>query len=262
MSIIFSAICPHSPILIPSIGKENTSRLKETLSSYEKLEKALIESNPDTILIISPHGNDQKKSLVMNLRPDYIGNFEDFGDFSVKLKYSGDYGLAYKIREKLETKSPLQLISDEKLDYGSLVPLFLLTKKIPQVKIIPVHTSHLSLLDHFDFGVLLQEEIIKNNEKIAVIASSDLSHSLSKDSPAPYSSKAKKFDQKVIEYLKENNTSALLKINDKLMNEVNECGLRPIMVLQGVLSKIKHTPKALSYEHPFGVGYLTMNFQI
>ena len=260
MSIVFAAITPHSPILIPSIGKENTNRLEESLSSFRKLELELLKSEPDTILIISPHGLIQDKAFTMNLNTKFEANFEEFGDFSINDKYSGDYGLAYKIREKLETKAPLQLISDKKLDYGSSVPLHLLTQKLSKIKIIPLYYSGLSLSDNFKFGELLQEELLANNEKIAIIASGDLSHSLSKDSPAPYSSKGKKFDTKLIQYLRENDIKSILKMKEGLIKDANECGLKSILLLQGILSKIKHDPKMLSYEHPFGVGYLVMNF--
>ena len=260
MSIVFAAITPHSPILIPSIGKENTKRLEDSLNSFHKLETDLIKANPDTILIISPHGLIQDKAFTMNLNTKFEANFEEFGDFSIKENYIGDHGLAYKIREKLETKAPLQLISEEKLDYGSSVPLHLLAKKLSKVKIIPISYSGLSLEDHFNFGELLQEELLSNNEKIAVISSGDLSHSLSKDSPAPYSSKGKKFDTKLIKYLKDNDIKSILKMKEALINDAHECGLRSILILQGILSKIKHDPKMLSYEHPFGVGYLVMNF--
>jgi len=260
MSLVFAAITPHSPILIPSIGKENTKRLEETLESFVKLENDLLKTNPDTILIISPHGLIQDNAFTMNLHTDFEANFEEFGDFSDKHIYPSDYPLAYKIREKLETKASLQLFSKKKLDYGTSVPLFLLTKKIPKIKIIPISYSGMSLEEHFQFGELLQEELLSNNEKIAVIASGDLSHSLSKDSPAPYSAKGKKFDTKLIEYLKENNLKNILKMKKNLIGDANECGLRSILILLGILSKIKHDPKMLSYEHPFGVGYLVMNF--
>ncbi|MDA3840336.1 MAG: AmmeMemoRadiSam system protein B [Patescibacteria group bacterium] len=260
MSIVFAAISPHSPILIPSIGKENTKRLEDTLKSFAKLENDLLEINPDTILIISPHGQVQENAFTMNLSPKFEGNFEEFGDYSIKVNFNGDIGLAYKIREKLETKAPLQLMSETNLDYGSLVPLYLLTKNLPNIKIIPIYYSGLSSQEHFDFGKLLQEELFSNNERIAVIASGDLSHSLTKDSPAPYSSKGKKFDAKIIEYLNDNDINSILKMKESLITDSNQCGLRSILILQGILSKIKHDPKMLSYEHPFGVGYMVMNF--
>jgi hypothetical protein len=35
-----------------------------------------------------------------------------------------------------------------------------------------------------------------------------------------------------------------------------------ILILLGILDEVKHEPQLLSYEYPFGVGYLTMEFKL
>lgn len=260
MSLVFSAIVPHSPFLIPSIGKENSEQLKNTISSYKKLEENLYSSKAETIIIISPHGAIQPNSFTLNLSPEFTTNLEDFGDMATKVKFNCDIGLAHRIRERMETRAPLQLISEPNLDYGSGVPLILLTEHLPNIKIIPIYHSGLDMEAHFKFGQLLKREFMVNKERIAVIASGDLSHKLSKDAPAGFSPKAKKFDKKIIEYLTKRKTSEILEIKNKQIAEVSECGLKSIIMLLGIMSEINYEPKLLSYETPFGVGYLTMNF--
>ncbi|KKQ60510.1 MAG: hypothetical protein US81_C0019G0007 [Parcubacteria group bacterium GW2011_GWE2_38_18] len=262
MSIVFSAIVPHPPLLIPSIGKENTQQLKSTEQAFKKLEEELYASKPETILIISPHGIVQSNAFTLNLSPEFNGNLETFGDFSTKLNFKGDVGLAYRIRENLETKAPLQLISEKKLDYGSLIPLYLLTKNMPQVKIIPLYYSGLDLQAHFKFGQVLKRELLYNKNRVAIIASGDLSHRLTKEAPAGYSPKGQKFDQKLIELITKNQSEEVLNLNHKLIMEASECGLKSIIILLGILDGMKHETQKLSYEAPFGVGYLTMNFVI
>jgi len=39
--LVFAAIVPHSPLLIPSIGKENYLRLKKTVAALDILEMRL-----------------------------------------------------------------------------------------------------------------------------------------------------------------------------------------------------------------------------
>ena len=262
MSLVFSAITPHSPFLIPSIGKENLERLKETEKAFKKLEGDLYSSKVETIIIFSPHGNIQPNSFSMNLSPEFTTNFEDFGDLTTKINFSCDIGLAHRIRERMETRAPLQMMSESSLDYGSGVPLYLLTKNLPNIKIIPIYYSGLDIEAHFKFGQLLKREFMVNKERIAVIASGDLSHKLSKDAPAGYSPKAKKFDKKIIEFLAKNKVDDILNMKSSIISEVSECGLKSIAMLLGVLSDIKYEPELLSYEAPFGVGYLTMNFKL
>ena len=225
MPIVFSAIVPHSPVLIPGIGKENTKRLKATLESFKRLEEDLYASKAETVIIISPHGEIQSNSFTMNLSPKFTGTFEEFGDFATKLKLNGDIGLAYKIREKLETKAPLQLISEPKLDHGSSIPLYLLTQHLPKIKIIPLYYAGLDLEAHFNFGQLLRQELLAARERVAIIASGDLSHRLKKSAPAGYSPKGKKFDQKLIEYLSQSKGSEVIKMDHEFIRDARECGL-------------------------------------
>ncbi|MEK7202843.1 MAG: AmmeMemoRadiSam system protein B [Patescibacteria group bacterium] len=262
MPIIFSAIVPHPPVLVPTIGKENIKRLKATSIAYEKLEHDLYTAQIDTLLIISPHGQSQPNSFVMNLCPEYNINFEEFGDFSIKLNISGDIGLGYKIRESLETKAPLQLISQANLDYGSSIPIYFLTSRLPRLKIIPLYYSGLDLNSHYNFGKLLKRELLITKNRVAIIASGDLSHRLTKNAPAGYSAKGKKFDNKLIEYLCQDKVKEILSINHELIAEAGECGLKSIVILLGILEGIKCQTQLLSYEAPFGVGYLVMNFKL
>ncbi len=262
MAIVFSAITPHPPILIPAIGKENTNQLKKTLEALRILEENLYASKAETLIIISPHGIIQSESFTMNLNPEFNIKFEEFGDLSTKINLKGDIGLAYKIREALETKAPLQLISEPNLDHGCGVPLYFLTQHLKNIKILPIYFSGLSLESHFEFGALLKKELLSNKERIAIVASGDMSHRLSKDAPAGYSPKGAKFDKKIINLIREKKTQDILEIDYDLISEAGECGLRSIAILLGILNEIEYTPEILSYEGPFGVGYLTVNFKL
>lgn len=261
MSLVFSAIVPHPPLLIPNIGKENLTRLEATQKAYQQLTKQLVDCKVDTIVVISPHGIIQPDNFTMNLNPQFKANFEEFGDFNTKMTWPGDIGLAYKIRERMETRAPLQLISEESLDYGTAVPLYLLTQNKSNIKIIPLYYSGLPNESHFKFGELLNRELIFNKEQIAVIASGDLSHSLAKDSPGGYSPKGKRFDNKIIELLQKNKSHEIINLDHKLVTEAGECGLKSIIILLGILNGVKYETQLLSYEAPFGVGYLVMNFK-
>jgi aromatic ring-opening dioxygenase LigB subunit len=260
--LVFSAITPHSPLLIPSIGKDNLTLLKKISDAYKKTEEELYTSKPETIIIISPHGKVEENSFTMNLNPEFNINFEEFGDFSTKQRLICNFGLAYKIRERMETRAPLQLISEPNLDYGSAVPLYLLTQHLPQIKIIPIYYSGLDLKAHFEFGELLKREIAVSKDRIAVVASGDLSHCLTKNSPVGYSKKGRKFDQKLLELLAAGKSGEILNIESSLIHEAKECGLKSIVILLGILEGMKYTYNLLAYDAPFGIGYAVANFRI
>lgn len=258
----FAAITPHPPIIIPNIGKENMGKLKKTQESFELLKKNLIKSEIETLIIISPHGPIQSDYFSINLSPDFNIKFENFGDLASKLELSGDIVLANQIWENTKTKTSVNLITAPDLDHGSGVPLFSLLNNLKNIKIVPIYFSFLSLEEHFNFGKLINQEIKKSDKKIAVIASGDLSHRLTEDAPAGYSPKGAKFDNKLIELIKNKKTQEILELSPKLIDDAGECGLRSICILLGILDKTDYESQILSYEGPFGVGYLTANFKL
>lgn len=262
MSIVAAVIVPHPPILLPSIGRENIKKVEKTKLALEKLALYFSEKKIDTILVISPHGHVQLEAFSINLNPEYVCNFEEFGDFDTKLTWQSDIELIHKTKEHLESTAPLQLISDNEIDYGSAVPLYFFSKNLPHVKIIPLNYSGLDLRAHYKFGEQFKKIIAISNKRIAIICSGDLSHRVTREAPAGYSPSGKKFDKKLINLLLENKTEEILNLDQDLINEAGECGLRSILIMKGIIDKIKNTPKLLSYEAPFGVGYMVMNFEI
>jgi aromatic ring-opening dioxygenase LigB subunit len=50
--------------------------------------------------------------------------------------------------------------------------------------------------------------------------------------------------------------------SDLLVQSAGECGLRSIVILMGALDGLKVKPEILSYEGPFGVGYLVASLEV
>ncbi len=260
MSLVFTAITPHPPLLIPSIGKDSEKKIAKTKKAMEQLEEDLYVSKPDVIVIISPHGHLFKDSFSLNYCHEYISDLKKFGDLATKLKFKGEMTLTYAIRESSKRMHyPTAMISEKALDYGAVVPLYFLTKHLPNTTILPIGFSALDWKNHTDFGYLIKEQIMKTNKRVAVIASCDLSHALTTDAPAGYHPAGEEFDQKIQELLASGNTSGLLQLNHDLVADATECGFRALLILLGILRNIHYTYKSYAYENPFGVGYLTAN---
>ncbi|HDQ23014.1 MAG TPA: AmmeMemoRadiSam system protein B [Candidatus Uhrbacteria bacterium] len=260
--LIFSAIVPHPPILIPTIGKDNLDKIKNTVSAMKKLEKELYASKPEVIIIISPHGEIIPDAFSINLNSTYQVSFEDFGDFKTKMEFKSSPMLSLRIKERVEDHMPLVLSSSNTLDHGIGVPLYYLTPHLKNMEIIPVYYSLLDYKAHFQFGQLLKREIAKCEKRVAVIASGDLSHCLTKEAPAGYSKKGEEFDTKLVEFLKQKKYKEILKIDEKLIEGAAECGLRSFLILLGIIEEYDHEVEIISYEGPFGVGYLVANFKL
>lgn len=261
--LVFACITPHPPILIESIGKENLEKIKKTREALLQLEEELYAAKPEIIVVISPHNSETHPDyFTVNLSPNFESDFREFGDFITKLSFKGNGQFAHQIKTEAEDKIPTTLISSSVLDHGSLVPLYYLTKHLPNIAVVPVSFSLLDFNKHLLFGQILKRACVKSNKRVAIVASGDLSHRLTKDAPAGYSPVGKIFDKKLIQALETKKTDEIFAFDDQFIEQAGECGLRSFLILLGTLSKINYQPELLSYEGPFGVGYLVMNFAI
>ena len=262
MPLVFASICPHPPILIPSVGQDNLKKIKQTQEAMERLEQDFYATKPETVIIISPHGKLMDEAFTINHSPVLYGDFDDFGDLETKLQFKNDLGLSYQIREQVETKLPVVLTTEEKLDHGVLIPLYYLTHHLKDIKVIPIGYSMKDKKSHFELGQQIRKVLDRTNKRVAVIASGDLSHRLNEESPAGYSPEGKKFDQEIVDLIKEKKTDKFLTLDEGLIKEAGECGYRSILILLGIMSEINYRPEIYSYEGPLGIGYLVANLII
>lgn len=261
--LVFAGITPHSPLLLPSIGKDRTAKLSKTRESLSALEGELYASRPDTIIIISPHGAPSSDGFAVNLAPNYSLNLSEFGDISTKASWASDPLLAGELRKKIRNKSeiPLILSSESTLDYGASIPLYFLLEHAPQTKVLPVHDALLSPRAHFDFGKMLHRGILASTRRVAVIASADLAQTLTDDAPGGFTHAGKKFDDAIVNILRENTWEDLFNLEHEAL-EAKACGYRPLLILYGILKNLNNKTHILSYEGPFGVGYLVAHFEL
>ncbi len=264
MPLSFAAITPHSPLLIPSIGKNNLSRLEKTNNSYKKIGRFLAEENIETLVIISPHGGPNEKKIALNASPKISVNFEEFGDFSSKTETETDLETAEAIRLSLLESNSVIAINKVVPDFGSGVPAYLLLKEFKKLEVVLVNTSLLDENEHFKIGTAIGKSLEESGKRIAVTASADLSHCLDKKSPAGYSPKGQKFDLRLLDLIREKRIDDLIGLDEKIIDEAKTCGLKPIMTLFGALSGAGADWEMVTstYEAPFGIGYLTASLKI
>jgi len=272
MSIIFGVLTPHPPIIIPAIGGNQIKKVEKTIQAMKKLADDLEKAEPDTIIVISPHGLIYPDQMNICAMPKLAGDFSDFGHPEIKFKYQNDLALAQQIAEKAEKEGIDTLLYDNgssdqiyQLDHGTCVPLYYLAANLTNIKILPVAYSYQDRLQHFAFGQVIAEVANRpknRGQRIAVIASGDLSHRLILSAPAGFSAEGKKFDRELLKAIKKSETETILSFDEELVEEAGECGYHSILILLGALNHLKTKPEILSYEGPFGVGYGVINFKI
>lgn len=262
------AILPHPPILVPEIGGEETKRIMATTKAIKKVAKDFSAEKIETVIIISPHAPLISEAFILSLAEKYEGDFSQFGFSGKTFEFEGNLELAEKIKEKALRRSsgqahekniPLMPIQNSRLDHGALVPLYFLSKK-QNFKIVLISYSILSHETHLKFGEIIKEIAENSKENIALVASGDLSHCLTKEAPAPYNPAGPKFDARIKELLKTQKFEEIINLDENLVEQAAECGYRSILILLGAIKDLNLKAEVLSYEGPFGVGYLVAKF--
>ncbi len=148
-------------------------------------------------------------------------------------------------------------------DHGYAVPLYYLARNLPlSTKLEQIRVIDPSYEYYFNLGKEYGAEIDRSDLRVAVIASADLSHVLKDDGPYGYNPAGPKLDEAIVNAVSEKNTQRLLELDSALLEDGAECGLRSILFLLGVFGDKDYSTEVLSYEGPFGVGYMVATFQI
>ncbi len=170
-------------------------------------------------------------------------------------------------KELQESRVEKILISSPHPDWGFDVPLYFLAQDF-RGEIEKILTKTDSPKKHFQKGEEFYFSQIANlNRKIGIIASGDLSHCLDREGPYGFHSDGPSFDRELVTLLKEKNIPEIWNLESKYP-DAGECGLRSICFLLGILeARQKDVGKGyeisnLSYEGPFGVGYLVTTFRL
>lgn len=262
--IVFAGIMPHPPLAIPVVGKDESKQVKKTISASLRLGGELAQAEPDTIIVISPHMVHFPHLFNILGMSNLYGSFSNFGTNEYEWHGRNDTELAREIADKSEEEGLPSILYDNKegeyeLDHGVSVPLYFLNQKLEySAKVLPIGYSVASRSEHFAFGQVISEACEKRTrQRIAIIASGDLSHRLKLSSGEKY--RGEEFDNELMSLIKRGDEFSILNMEEALVESAGECGYRSFLILIGALSGRDYEPKIYSYEGPFGVGYMVAN---
>ena len=263
--IVFGCIVPHPPLLVPDVGRGQEREIIATTRAMEKLSQELGAHRPETMLVISPHGLSHHNAMGLLTAPSSSGNLRRWGERGPDCYFDNDPDLVAAIKEAARGLNiPLSSIGEHayELDHGVLVPMHFLIQGVKDVPMVPLTFCWLPLSIHFAFGQAIRRAADDVGKRVALIASGDLSHRLLPDAPAGYDRMGKVFDEKLVSALARLDTEEVLNLDQDLIERAGECGLRSITILLGALDGLSVKPEVLSYEGPFGVGYLVASFSV
>ena len=255
--LVFSGIAPHPPIMVPEVGGESSARVADSIEAMAQLTRRVIDSGAETVIVISPHAPLEADSFVAYEGPEVFGDFGDFNAPETSFSAMVDEDLLTAITQAGAAKHyEVLTLSGHDLDHGTAVPLYFLFRNGWHGKVVTLGYCFLSNEDHLRFGRCIRDAVDKLGRRVAFIASGDLSHRLKPHAPAGYDPDAHVFDDEVVAALRLNEPQQIAEIDHGLRRLAGECGYRSMLVAIGASANLPMSCEVLSYEAPFGVGYL------
>lgn len=256
-SLVFAGIAPHPPIMVPEVGHEAIAEVRASIDAMGELTRRVIESGAETIVMISPHAPLEAAAFVAYDGPLLRGNFSMFRAPEATVEAPVNDELLNEITRAAEQKDLVTLrVREVDLDHGTAVPLYFLQRNGWRGRVVALGYSFLSNEDHLRFGNCIKQAIEAARQPVAFIASGDLSHRLKPGAPAGYYPDAHRFDEEVVAAIQTREPERIAKIDPDLRRLAGECGYRSMLVALGVVEGSESRCEVLSYEGPFGVGYL------
>jgi AmmeMemoRadiSam system protein A/AmmeMemoRadiSam system protein B len=256
-SLVFAGIAPHPPIMVPEVGGDAIAEVRASIDAMAALTERIIESKAETVVLISPHAPLEAVAFVAYDGPTLRGDFSMFRAPAATVDAELDDELLTEITRAAEQQNLITLrIQKANLDHGTAVPLYFLQRNGWTGKVVALGYSFLSNEEHLRFGNCIRQAIATVKRPVAFIASGDLSHRLKPGAPAGYNSDAHLFDEEVVDAIRSCQTTRITNIDQNLRHRAGECGYRSILVALGVAEDAKSSCEVLSYEAPWGVGYL------
>ena len=255
--LVFSGIAPHPPIMVPEVGRESIRDVVDSIDAMAELARRVIDAGAETVVLISPHAPLEADSFVAYNGPEVVADFSRFNAPDTYFTAPVDEELLAAIKETASARQyDVTMLAGEDLDHGTAVPLYFLFRNGWEGKVVTLGYSYLSSEDHLRFGACIKQAVDQIGRRVAFIASGDLSHRLKPSAPAGYNPEAHNFDEQVVAALRANEPQQITAIDHNLRRLAGECGYRSMLVAIGASAELPLSCEVLSYEAPFGVGYL------
>jgi AmmeMemoRadiSam system protein A len=264
-AIKFGCISPHPPIIVPEVGRGREAGAQRTIDALQQVAGEITVHRPETALIMATHGPLNPGAFVLLTAPAAQGDFGRWGAPKVSFHFDTDAELIAAIRDEA-TRAELPLDAANRwnggLDWSVTVPLHYLRSGMGDAPLTPMNISFLSAARHFRFGQAVRHAIDRVGRRAVIIASADLSHRLSEDGPYGFDPAGPELDRRVREAVADWDVEALLTMDEGFREQAGEDAVSSISFLMGALDGLPVRPRVLSYEGPFGVGYMVAAIDI
>jgi aromatic ring-opening dioxygenase LigB subunit len=257
-ALVFAGIAPHPPLLVPEVGGSRIEEVGNSRRALREFSQRLVATRPDTVVVISPHSPLDPQYFTARASDELAGDFREFNAREVKMAFNNDLQLIEYVKKAAigEGVELRELHRGYALDHGAMVPLYYLHEAGWRGPLVVVGFTNNHVDAHLAFGRAIEKAARASGRRVAVVASADLSHRLVPGGPYEFEPTAHFFDEQIVQSITSGDARGITEVDQALRARAGECGYRSIVVALGSVGENMRDHQVLSYEGPFGVGYL------
>ena len=263
MSIVAAFMVPHPPMIVPEVGRGSENQVEKTIKAYEKVADEIAALKPETIIISSPHSIMYSDYFHISPGAGASGSFADFGAPQVRFDLDYDEELVKLICARAEASHfPTGTLGEKRpeLDHGTMVPLWFITKKYKDFKLVRTGLSGYDLLKHYEYGMMIKDAIDEVGHRVVYVASGDLSHKLQDYGPYGFAEEGPVYDKRIMDVCSGGRFGELFNFDESFCEKAAECGHKSFVIMAGALDGKAVEATQYSHEDVTGVGYGICSF--
>ncbi|HVP23002.1 MAG TPA: hypothetical protein VMS77_03720 [Conexivisphaerales archaeon] len=263
MPLVSAAILPHGTQAIPMFN-EGKADFSDVTRGMRKAASVVNGASPQTVVVASPHNLriDGKMAVV---RTEFCGGRLEEGKIALPLAWKCDLDLAGSIF-RLATDRGLPVVSVNygtsggpesrmPLDWGTLVPLWFLRRRVKVVLVTP--SREIPWKDLASMGHCIAEAARASSRRVAFVASADQGHAHLRSGPYGFDRASEEYDGKMLSAVRAGKLERLLSFSPEFVESAKPDSFWQTLILLGALRASKLKLAACSYSCPTYFGLLS-----
>jgi len=261
-SICCSVLMCHAAVVLPEVGGEPGGTIVRecaaTTWAMIQISELVVEHAPDAVIILSPYAPRHPGSFGIASDAVVAGDFSEFSAPQVTVELPAARAAGTSIAAQAQRCSVrCQLRRLGLADHGTLVPLHFLTRAGwhgPTLRMALPYYPDVRTCEAM--GRAVAAAAADSGQRWVFVASGDLSHRLQPGAPASFHPRAHEFDEAVVQAVREGHYRRAVTIDPGLRQLAAEDVIDTLAVAVAATGFCAQGRVVLSYESPFGVGYL------
>ena len=258
----FCGLFPHPPILVPDVGGDRIADCRPTYDACREFARRLVRSAPDRLFLVSPHSPREGHAFGLWSGERLRGDLGSFGAPRAAVDLPNDRQVTAAIDRAAAAEGLATWpIPSQPLDHGAVIPLWFLAEAgwagPTSIASLPWAADPAT---YEAFGRAVARALAPLPGRSALVASGDMTHRAKPGAPSGYHPRAVEFDRELTRLVAGGRLAEISAIDSELRQLAAEDAADTSIIAAAALGFRPHGAEVLSYEHPFGVGYLVAVF--